>query len=48
VIYLDAPREFLLERLSARYICKAHGHIWNVRTLPPDVPGICHLDGSPL
>jgi adenylate kinase len=48
VIYLDAPREFLLERLSARYICKAHGHIWNVRTLPPKVPGICDLDGSPL
>src|SRR5262249_7026108 len=48
VIYLDTTREFLLERLSARYICKAHGHIWNVKTLPPKVPGICDLDGSPL
>ena len=48
VIYLDAPREFLLERLSARYICKAHGHIWNVRTRPPNVPGVCDLDDSPL
>jgi adenylate kinase len=47
-IYLDAPRELLLERLSGRYICKARGHVWNVRTRPPKTPGICDLDGSPL
>jgi adenylate kinase len=48
VIYLDVPRELLLERLSGRYICKAHGHVWNINTRPPKVPGICDLDGSPL
>jgi adenylate kinase len=48
VIYLDVPRELLLERLSGRYICKAHGHVWNIRTRPPKTPGICDLDGSPL
>jgi adenylate kinase len=47
-IYLDAPRELLVERLSGRYICKAHGHVWNIRTRPPKTPGICDLDGSPL
>ncbi len=47
-IYLDAPRELLVERLSGRYICKAHGHVWNVQTRPPKTPGICDLDGSPL
>jgi adenylate kinase len=47
-IYLDVPREMLLERLSGRYICKAHGHVWNIRTRPPKTPGICDLDGSPL
>ena len=47
-IYLDAPRELLLERLSGRYICKAHGHVWNIRTRPPKTPGVCDLDGSPL
>jgi adenylate kinase len=47
-IYLDAPRELLLERLSGRYICKAHGHVWNIRTRPPKTPGICDLDGSLL
>jgi adenylate kinase len=38
----------LVERLSGRYICKAHGHVWNIRTRPPKTPGICDLDGSPL
>ena len=47
-IYLDVPREMLLERLSGRYICEARGHVWNVRTRPPKTPGICDLDGSPL
>jgi adenylate kinase len=47
-IYLDAPRELLVERLSGRYICKANGHVWNIRTRPPKAPGICDLDGSPL
>jgi adenylate kinase len=48
VIYLDVPRDILLERLSGRYICTAHGHIWNVRTRPPKTPGVCDLDGSEL
>ncbi|HEY7022666.1 MAG TPA: adenylate kinase [Ktedonobacterales bacterium] len=47
-IYLDAPRELLVERLSGRYICKANGHVWNIRTRQPKMPGICDLDGSPL
>jgi adenylate kinase len=47
-IYLEAPRELLVERLSGRYICKANGHVWNIRTRPPKTPGICDLDGSPL
>jgi adenylate kinase len=38
----------LLERLSGRYICRAHGHVWNVITKPPRVPGICDSDGSEL
>jgi adenylate kinase len=48
VIYLEAPRDVLLARLSGRYICRAHGHVWNIYTKPPRVPGICDSDGSEL
>ncbi len=48
VIYLDVPRELLNDRLNGRYICRAHGHPWNVKTRPPQTPGICDIDGSEL
>ncbi len=48
VIYLEVPREQLLDRLAHRYICRAHGHVWNTKTRPPVRPGICDYDGSEL
>jgi len=48
VIYLDVPRNILLDRLSSRYVCEAYGHVWNVKTHPTRVPGICDHDGSAL
>lgn len=48
VVYLDVPRELLEERLSDRYVCKAAEHVWNTKTHPPRLPGICDYDGSPL
>jgi adenylate kinase len=48
VVYLDMPRESLTTRLSGRYICRAHGHVWNVVSKPPKVAGICDIDGSEL
>ncbi|HEV2654957.1 MAG TPA: adenylate kinase [Ktedonobacteraceae bacterium] len=47
-LYLKVPRETLLRRLSGRYICRAHQHVYNVNTNPPRVPGICDVDGSEL
>jgi adenylate kinase len=47
-IYLKVPREELLSRLSGRYICRANQHVYNIRTRPPKVPGVCDLDGSEL
>lgn len=47
-LYLDVPREILVSRLSGRYICKAHQHVYNINTRPPKVPGVCDLDGSEL
>jgi adenylate kinase len=48
VLYLEAPRALLLDRLSGRFVCRAHGHVWNVKTRPPERPGICDYDGSEL
>ncbi len=47
-VYLNVPREVLLRRLSGRYICRAHQHVYNIETNPPKVSGVCDLDGSPL
>jgi adenylate kinase len=48
VIYLEVPRALLLDRLTGRYLCRAQGHVWNVKTNPPRVPGVCDYDGSEL
>jgi adenylate kinase len=48
VVYLSVPRQELLQRLSGRYICKAHQHVYNIYTRPPQVAGVCDLDGSEL
>lgn len=47
-VYLDVPREELLNRLSGRYICRAQQHVYNIRTNRPKVPGVCDIDGSEL
>lgn len=47
-VYLDVPRDVLLTRLSGRYICRAHQHVYNINTRPPKVPGRCDIDGSEL
>ena len=48
VLFLEVPEEMLLERLPGRYICRAMGHVYNLKTNPPRVPGICDIDGSEL
>jgi len=47
-VYLEVPREELLSRLSGRFICRAQQHVYNIRTNPPKVPGVCDIDGSEL
>jgi adenylate kinase len=48
VIYLQVPREELLFRLAGRFLCQAQQHIYNIRSCPPKVAGICDIDGSTL
>ncbi len=47
-IYLHVPREQLMDRLMGRYVCVAHQHVYNLKSNPPQVAGICDLDGSEL
>ena len=47
-VYLNVPRDVLLSRLSGRYICRAHQHVYNINTNPPKVAGKCDKDGSDL
>ena len=47
-IYIDVPLDDLVRRMADRRICQAASHVYNLRSNPPQVPGICDLDGSPL
>jgi adenylate kinase len=46
--HIGVTREVLLERLSGRWLCRAHDHVYHVVFNPPQRPGVCDLDGSPL
>jgi adenylate kinase len=48
VPYIAATAGTLVERLSGRWTCKAHGHIFHEKYSPPMKPGVCDLDGSEL
>jgi adenylate kinase len=46
VINLDAPRPVLIERVTGRVTCARCGTIYNLRTNPPKVAGVCDVCGS--
>jgi len=48
VLYIQVPEDVLVERLSGRWTCKAHGHVFHEKYNPPKVKGICDFDGSEL
>lgn len=45
---IEVPEDQLVERFAERRICRAAGHVYNLRFNPPRSPGVCDLDGSPL
>lgn len=47
-VEIEVPSDELVRRLSGRWICEANGHVYNEATNPPQIPGVCDLDGSPL
>jgi adenylate kinase len=47
-LLIDVPIEDLVGRFAGRRVCLAGGHVYNLRTKPPQRPGICDIDGSEL
>ena len=45
---LDIPREVIIDRLTTRRTCPNCGEIYNVRSKPPRVEGICDVCGSEI
>lgn len=46
---LTLDRDEAIARISARWECTLDPtHVYNMRTNPPKVPGICDIDGAPL
>ena len=48
VPFIKASEDVLVERLGARWTCRAEGHIFNEKTNPPQNDKVCDFDGSEL
>ena len=48
VPFITAGENVLVERLTARWTCRAEGHAFNAKTNPPKTTGKCDFDGSEL
>ena len=48
VLDIDVPKPVLLERLTARRVCKACGATYNIVGMPPKKEGICDVCGGEL
>jgi len=45
-VSLDVPREVILDRLTTRRTCVDCGAIYNVKSMPPKVEGVCDKCGG--
>jgi adenylate kinase len=45
---LDLPREVIFDRLTTRRTCTNCGAIYNVKSKPPQVEGVCDVCGSAI
>ena len=48
VPYINVPEDILVERLTGRWTCRQAGHVYHEKFNPPQVPGVCDVDGSEL
>ncbi|MDH3761972.1 MAG: adenylate kinase [Gammaproteobacteria bacterium] len=45
---LDIPRDVIIDRLTTRRTCSNCGEIYNVKSKPPKVEGVCDVCGSEI
>lgn len=45
---LDIPRDVIIDRLTTRRTCSNCGEIYNVKSRPPKVEGVCDVCGGPV
>ena len=45
-VEIDVPREVILDRLTTRRTCEGCGAIYNVKSMPPKVEGVCDKCGG--
>jgi adenylate kinase len=48
VLDIEVPADELVRRLAGRLVCREAGHPYHVTDAPPEVPGVCDVDGSEL
>ena len=48
VVNIDVPREVILDRLTTRRTCTKCNAIYNVKSNPPKVAGVCDKCGGPV
>ncbi len=48
VPFIEVPDEILVQRLTGRWTCRKHGHIFHLEFNPPQMAGKCDHDGSEL
>jgi adenylate kinase len=47
-VEIDVPREVILDRLTTRRTCADCGAIYNVKSMPPKVEGVCDKCGGKI
>jgi len=48
VVNIDVPRDVILDRLTTRRTCTSCNAIYNVKSNPPKVAGVCDKCGGPV
>jgi adenylate kinase len=48
VLYINTPKELIIERISGRRVCKNCGAIYHTKNIPPKIMGVCDKCGKAL